>query len=496
MTGQKASSTAVHSPAHTAGSSTPYEATLSTIAEYFVDLDGHAYVVVRGQTLPVESRELADELRTACPMKTGRPVSSIEIATSVDTIGALCRKSGIVHAVFDRIGVSVDGNALYVDLANDHGEIIQVTRDGWKIIPCTTECHFVHAHGQLPLPCPTHNPDDSVLTLINPLVNLTGDSLILGVAALFGTLMPHGPYPVVVITGEQGCGKSTATRVLKQIVDPSTTPWRFAPRSPQDVAIAASRQWILAYNNLSTVQPWFSDLLCTINSGGTYSTRTLYTNAEESSLTLARPIIINGIGELVVRGDLLDRSIILKLNAFEGGRMTEQVFWGTFDTLQPAILGALLDAAVCALQHRDAPEWQIREKPRMADFAQWVVFGEEALGIPKGDFLRAYADNRSLASQVAMDDQNDLVELLVRFADLRRGWRGSIADLYAQLKAQSTSGSLGGAVPSWFPHSVRILSETLTRLAPDLQRARGISIARHRSNRGHIVDLIRTQGIS
>ena len=49
MTGQKASSTAVHSPAHTAGSLTPYEATLSTIAEYFVDLDGHAYVVVRGQ---------------------------------------------------------------------------------------------------------------------------------------------------------------------------------------------------------------------------------------------------------------------------------------------------------------------------------------------------------------------------------------------------------------------------------------------------------------
>jgi hypothetical protein len=286
------------------------------------------------------------------------------------------------------------------------------------------------------------------------------------------------------------------TRVLKQIVDPSRTSWRFAPKSPQDVAIAASREWILAYNNLSTVQSWFSDLLCTINSGGTYSTRRLYTNAEESSLTLARPIIINGIGELVVRGDLLDRSIILKLNAFQGGRITEQAFWGMFDTLHSAILGALLDAAVCALQHRDALEWQIREKPRMADFAQWVASGEEALGIPKGDFLRAYTDNRSLASQVAMDDQNDLVDLLVRFVDLRCGWRGSITDLYAQLKAHATSDSPGGAVPGWFPRSVRALSDTLARLAPDLEMARGISLVRYRSNRVHFVELKRVRETS
>lgn len=468
-----------------------YRLVRSKIGQCFMDTDGQAYVTIDNRMMRADSQELADVVRMLSLAGSASPVSRNAVESCIETIGAECRTSGITRRVFNRLGTSEDGETMYLDLATPRGELVEITESGWKVVQ-TSDVLFVHPRGQLPLPLPQGG--NTALKALAPLVNAEGDELVLYVAALFGTLMPSGPYPVLVISGQQGSGKSWATQTFKSIVDPTTTPLRTCPTKADDCAIAASGQHVVAFNNLSKVPPWLSDLLCSLNSGGSHAGRKLYTNYDESRLTVARPIVLNGIVDVATRSDLLDRGVLIRLQPLKGCT-TEDDLRGWFRGLHPFILGGLLDAAVVALRHRHDPEYQLREKPRMADFAQWVVEGEESLGIQKGSFMRAYAENRSSASQIATEEQSELVDALERFLAPQPAWTGSISELYAKMRGQVVANTISRNVPSWFPGNVRVLSDALSRLAPDLERARGIGISRRRSNMGHIVTLTRVQGL-
>src|SRR5207237_9841315 len=142
--------------------------------------------------------------------------------------------------------------------------------------------------------------------------------------------------PGVGRQGGQGSAKSTLSRVVRALVDPSVAPLRAAPKEERDLLIAATNGWVLAYDNASRLPDWFSDALCRIATGGGFSTRELYTDREEIIFDAQRPIILNGIGDLVVRHDLRDRAIILHLPPVpDDKRRDEATFWRDFDATVP-----------------------------------------------------------------------------------------------------------------------------------------------------------------
>ena len=111
------------------------------------------------------------------------------------------------------------------------------------------------------------------------------------------------------------------------------------------------------------------------------------------SFQAARPIILNGIEDVITRPDLADRAIFLTLpHVQEERRRAENEIWREFASAQPYILGALLDAASRGL--RALPEVRLEQLPRMADFALWATACETAF-CPTGGFLHAYKVNRS-----------------------------------------------------------------------------------------------------
>jgi hypothetical protein len=92
------------------------------------------------------------------------------------------------------------------------------------------------------------------------------------------------------------------------LVDPNSAPLRSEPRDARDLIIAANNSWVLAFDNLSHLPAWLSDALCRLATGGGFSTRELYTDSEEVLFDAVRTVILNGIEELAMRGDLLDRA--------------------------------------------------------------------------------------------------------------------------------------------------------------------------------------------
>src|SRR5437660_99006 len=234
--------------------------------------------------------------------------------------------------------------------------------------------------------------------------------------------------------------------------------------------IAANNGYLLAFDNLSSLPIWLSDTLCRLASGGSFAVRQLYSDDEEVLFEAARPILLNGIEEVVSRPDLGDRAIFLTLAPIgEAQRRPESELWREFEIARPRILGALLDAVVHGL--RTLGRVHLDRLPRMADFALWAAACETALW-PPGTFARAYAANRRAAIEGIIDADPVAARVCEIMAE-RSSWTGSAADL---LRASAGRGGEGSSTDrTGWPSNPRALAGRLRRAQTPL-RAVGIEI--------------------
>ena len=203
--------------------------------------------------------------------------------------------------------------------------------------------------------------------------------------------------------------------------------------------------------------------------GGGFAVRQLYTDQDEVLFDAARPVILNGIEDIVTRPDLADRAVFLTLEAIpEERRRPEAELWAAFETVRPKILGMLLDAVVTGLKL--LPETRLERLPRMADFALWASACETAIW-PSGTFWSAYCGNRDDAVENVIDA--DPVATAVRAVMAERTeWTGTSSDL---LGALSEAADERVAKSKTWPASPRALSGRLRRAATFLRKV-GIEI--------------------
>jgi hypothetical protein len=254
------------------------------------------------------------------------------------------------------------------------------------------------------------------------------------------------------------------------LIDPNAAPVRALAREERELMIAADHSHLLAFDNLSVLPSWLSDALCRLASGGSFAVRQLYTDDEEVLFQAARPILLNGIEDVIRRADLADRAIFLTLAAIgEDQRRPERELWREFEIARPRILGALLDAAVHGLG--ELPRVRFEKLPRMADFALWAMACETAFW-PAGTFARAYDANRSAAIESVID--TDLVAACVReIMAERHSWTGSASDL---LRAHADCAGDDVSRRKGWPKNPRALAGRLRR-AQTFLRVLGIDIA-------------------
>jgi hypothetical protein len=305
------------------------------------------------------------------------------------------------------------------------------------------------------------------------------------VSYLLAALRGRGPYPVIVLLGVAGAAKSTTLRLFKALVDPTKAPLRPPLRNDRDLFIAANNSYLIAFDNLSKLEDWLSDAFCRLATGGGYSTRQLYTDEEEQIFEAMRPLAINAIGNVVIRGDLADRSIFITLMLIpDDRRQPEDEFWAAFDALHAGILGALLDMVAHGL--RELPNVRLTEYPRMADFTKWGTACEGALW-PPGTFAEAYRINRTHATVDIVEA--DLVASAVtafmqaraddEYAEDQYSWKGESGELLKLLERHVTEAQVKS---KHWPKATNALSNRLTRALPALRKT-GIEIQEGRDEK-------------
>jgi hypothetical protein len=433
----------------------------------FADLtiDGHR------ETWPIRSRQFRHWLRRRYYEETGSAASAETIRSALDLLEARAQFDAPERMVHIRVAEHDD--RIYLDLADSDWRAIQIGPDGWQVVT-SPPVRFRRAAGMLPLPVPQRGGSIEALAAF---LNLpASDEFVLVTAWLLAALQRGGPYPLLVIAGEQGSAKTVLTKILRALIDPNAAPTRALPREERDLMIAANNGHILAFDNLSGLPSWLSDALCRLASGGSFATRQLYTDCDEVLFQAARPAILNGIEDIVCRSDLADRAIFLALEPIlDERRRMERQLWREFEVARPRILGALFDAAAHGL--RRLSRIRLERPPRMADFALWATACETALW-PAGTFLRVYDANRRAAIEGVIEA--DPVAAFVREIMAGRStWTGTATDfLRARIAADKDVPDRTGG----WPRNPRALAGRLRRCQTFL-RTVGIDVAFSREGR-------------
>ncbi len=390
----------------------------------------------------------------------GKAINSEALSAAVNLLEAKALFEGEEHLVHVR--VAEHEGSIFLDLCNAEWHAVQITSQGWTVVD-DPPVRFRRSRGMLALPAPERGGSADQL---RGFLNLDENAWRLVISWLVATLRPRGPYPILALFAEQGSGKSTIGRLLRELVDPNAAPLRAEPNDGRDLMIAANNAWCLAYDNLSHVQPWLSDALCRLSTGGGFATRELYTDQDEIIFDSQRPLLLTSIEEVASRSDLLDRCLIVWLPAIpEDRRRSEAELVDAFRKVRPQILGALLDAVAIAL-HR-LPLIKPSSLPRMADFAIWATAAETAFGWPSGTFVEAYQGNRESANEVALE-ASVIARPLLDLLEAQSEWNGSAGELLKALEERE--GEQARKQAGW-PKNPRSLSGHLKRLAPNLREA-------------------------
>lgn len=429
------------------------------------------------ETYRIGSEESKAYLRLMYNQKTGDDIGSPNTMQAViETLRSKAFFSPVKHKTFVRVG-EADGK-LYYDLGDDLWRVVEIDAEGWRILD-ESPVKFIRSRGYAAQVTPEHGGSIKDLRRFINVADESDWSLMVGwLISSFG-YRPEGAYANLCLTGTQDASKSTATRLIRMLVDPNKTPLKNLPKEGRDLFVSARHNWLPAYDNVSTIPEALSDAFCRLATGGGQSSRENYTDGEEFSFEARRPVIMNAIGDVVTRPDLVDRTICIEMPSLDDSeRKTEAALYADYRLAMPGILGAVFDALSTAI--RELPNVKLPRLPRMADLTEFVTAAESALGWQPHTFFKAFEDARRLAKIEAL-------------AGNAFGWA---AYTYFKVAAFTPSASSGGG--TWtgtandvldgvkerkeaktfdqgnFPRSPRGVTDFLKRLEPNF-KALGVS---------------------
>jgi hypothetical protein len=212
------------------------------------DRTGYADLNINGhrETWPIRSKGFTNWLARAYFEETTGAAGSEALQSTLNVIDAKANFDSVERAVYVRVA-SHEGK-LYLDRCDLAWSAIEIDETGWRIV-AEPPVRFRRSSGSVELPLPERGGSTDEL---KPFLNVRHvRDFVLVVAWTLAALIDRGPYPVLAFSGEQGVAKSTASKILRALIDPNTAPLRALPRNDRELFISANNAHLLVFDNVS-----------------------------------------------------------------------------------------------------------------------------------------------------------------------------------------------------------------------------------------------------
>jgi hypothetical protein len=461
--------------------------------EVFCGTDGKVYASRKGRNVANvvgESGGVVRDLLSGFYYElNGKVCGRVAAAEALDVMRARARVA-VRKAVHVRTA-RVDG-AVYVDLgwaSSMENCYLCITPVGWRVedafIPekfrrteLTGPIMALHPDNDLYEPGTVEIGSTDWLCRLRDLLNVKHEHWQIVVGWMVAVLLDGGPVPVLLLTGEQGTGKTSTARALVNLLDPSPAPVVSPPRDDHQWAIIAAARRVVCIDNLSTVPDWLSDALCRAVTGDGFLRRLLYSDDGIAMNEFRRAIILTSIDAGAIRGDLAERMLPVELDVIDPtARRSERELNDDLAAVMPYAFEEIVNLAWHCMG-LEVDGVVAGDRPRMADFADILARIDHLTG---WDSLEQYRRTvaRSLADAISGDHLAEAVAALVATTGT---WKGSAKELLDALGRWRPDDGRG------WPKGPRGVVGALKRLAVPL-RTQGIDVRTGRDHAGRWISL-------
>lgn len=334
-----------------------------------------------------------------------------------------------------RVAGSLRKGQIAYFLSDPQWTTVLVKRGGWKIGGSKT---LKFLKSPLDEAQTKPKPGGDLFNLLRGYVNLDDDDFKLFVIYLVQSFSRSSSHFAAVLSSAKGTGKTTLSKVVRAIVDPSKSSVAIMPSTESDLKTLLSNSYLACFDNTATLSTKFSNILCAAITGSKDAKRKLYTDCDQIILNLHNMVLLNGIDIVPYKSDLAERTLLFELKAIpKAQRKTDVEFWGGFNRDLPLILGAIFDTLVKAMEL--LPTVAHEGLHRMADANEEMLAIAMALGMSQTEFQQLLWGNNAKL-QAAYAQNNPFVDAVIDYIRSRGKVDAPASRVYADF-VNSVQGS-------------------------------------------------------
>ncbi len=400
---------------------------------------------------------------------------------------------------------------LYYDLTNNKHQVIRIFINKekgigeWEILD-TTPVPLFRRYNQIPQDLPSfsipsklkvdsNSSEDSISSQVydDPLdiflTNLTNikiknDRLLVKIS-LISYFVPDIPHIIMLIHGSKGSAKSTFQLMMKNIVEPAKPSLLTLHNRSDEFIQQLAHNYLPTYDNIKYVPKWLSDEVCKAVTGVGQTKREIYSIDNDKIYEYKHCLIFNGINLAFSEADVLDRSILIRLEEIDdNNRKTEEDILEEFNDLKPDILKVIFDTLANAMAIKEDVKDRLKrlgKLPRMTDYAVWCEAISQSLGNKEGQFLDVYYDNLSLQNDEVVESSL-VAKVIIEFMADKAEWKESATELLSTLTSVLSDKDERVVKSRSWPNSSNSLSRKINELTSTLKK-RGIEITHSYDNK-------------
>lgn len=402
---------------------------------------GKAYAVIRENGYPlalaIRSKKL-NAILSELARRNGNKLPKGALAELNDALEAYAEQYGEVTDAWLRIAQKI--GSIEIDLGDDSHTRISISAGEVAFIAPTTDTVFYRTATTKAMVMPAEIGN---FRLLEKYLNMRPQDMVLLIAWITYVLahpkVSSSKYPILVLNGNEGSGKTSLCKnIIIRIIDPSEIGVQVFPQNAKDLAIASQNAHVLCYDNLRGFKANMADMLCIAATGGTITSRQLYTDADQQAIRLHVPLVLNGIHSFIDTPDLAQRCLPIQLIALDKTkRKPEEELTRELEADLPAIMRGLFDLIASIFRH--LPDVEITNPERMIDFVAWLAAMETADNVPAGIYQELYSHTLQQGQLDTLMD-NPLAAAILELAEAD-DWSGTPADLLSKLNMQASLGT-------------------------------------------------------